>query len=365
MLTMRPINENGKWGSKQKKEYIIDNDGNKIYDPIKRQYKCRSIPSTDWNNRANADIWRKAWEDMANEELKLRRFDIRIDRRSYAEQGIEQIPTVHLGPAASQMEQRGIRTERGDINRNIEITNKEIRQLRARINHLQKWLADEAVNTKPPTLHSIISEILNRQGQSGISRLKAASQVLIFLQENNITDMMELEKKVAAMQGNVNSIRTNLKKVERRIDTLGEHLRHSENFRKYRKLKMNYEELYSEYDAAKKSGGFFAESKVQKALNATNDYRELHRPQLAMFDNAEKYLREVLQERFDPKKLPPIAKWREELSAKTAEKDSLYRKYYTLKDEAHKLEKIRASVREIMQIEVPKRTSQKSWDVER
>ena len=33
MLTMRPIDERGEWGAKQKKEYILDRDGNKIYDP--------------------------------------------------------------------------------------------------------------------------------------------------------------------------------------------------------------------------------------------------------------------------------------------------------------------------------------------
>ncbi len=32
MLTMRPFNENGEWGAKAKKEYILDKDGNKIYD---------------------------------------------------------------------------------------------------------------------------------------------------------------------------------------------------------------------------------------------------------------------------------------------------------------------------------------------
>jgi len=31
-------------------------------------------------------------------------------------------------------------------------------------------------------------------------------------------------------------------------------------------------------------------------------------PQIAMYENAEKYLRDVLQERFDPKKLPPFTK---------------------------------------------------------
>jgi len=41
------------------------------------------------------------------------------------------------------------------------------------------------------------------------------------------------------------------KKAERRIDTLHEHLRHSDNFKKYRKHKRKYESLYSEYEAAK------------------------------------------------------------------------------------------------------------------
>jgi len=158
MLTMRPLNENGTWGGKQKKEYTLDRDGNKIYDPVKRQYKCRSIPSTDWNKHANADKWRKVWEDMVNAEAERLGFDFRIDRRSYAEQGIEKVPTIHMGAAASQMEQRGIRTERGNINREIEITNKEIRQLRARMNKLSDWLKEEAENPTPPTLYDVISE---------------------------------------------------------------------------------------------------------------------------------------------------------------------------------------------------------------
>ncbi|MFR0844185.1 MAG: hypothetical protein ACLSH2_06710 [Oscillospiraceae bacterium] len=45
------MSRSGAWGAKQKKEYILDKDGNKIYDPKKRQYKCKSIPATDWNER--------------------------------------------------------------------------------------------------------------------------------------------------------------------------------------------------------------------------------------------------------------------------------------------------------------------------
>ena len=307
-LTMRPIEPNGKWGSKQKKEYILDRDGNKQYDPVKRQYKCRSIPSIDWNKHENADIWRKAWEDIVNAELKRNGFDIRIDRRSYSEQGIEQIPTMHLGAAAFQMEKRGIRTERGDINRDVEITNKEIRQLRARINKLEKWVAEESANNKPPTLADIITDILNRQGQSSLSKLKAASQMLLFLTENNILSMADLEKKVSTMRGKVNTILADMKKTERRIDALNDHIMHSDNFKKYRKTKTQYDKLYAEYQSIKKAGGFFAERKAQKALDAANEYYEDNRPQIAMFDNAERYLRDVLQARFDSKKLPPITK---------------------------------------------------------
>jgi cell shape-determining protein MreC len=74
-------------------------------------------------------------------------------------------------------------------------------------------------------------------------------------------------------------------------------------------------------------------------------------------------LSDVVQGRFDPKKLP-IAKWREELAAKTAERDSLYREYNSLKAETQKVEQIRRSVTDIMREESRERTSQKSMGAE-
>ena len=51
---------------REKKEYILDRDGNKIYAPKKRQYKCKSIPATDWNEQAKAEEWRAAWAQFCN-----------------------------------------------------------------------------------------------------------------------------------------------------------------------------------------------------------------------------------------------------------------------------------------------------------
>ena len=162
MLTMRPFDEHGKWGGKQKKEYILDKDGSKIYDPQKRQYKCRSIPSTDWNNRNKADEWRAAWEGIANEEIKRLGFDARIDHRTYGEQGIQKIPTIHMGVAATQMEQRGIVTERGNQNREIAHTNGIIFAIIARLKQLRDWLKETiapAANAPETEKPSILAQL--------------------------------------------------------------------------------------------------------------------------------------------------------------------------------------------------------------
>ena len=119
----------------------------------------------------------------------------RIDHRSYERQresgnpAADQIPTVHLDVAASTMEKRGIRTGRGDLNREIEVTNQKLRQLKARISKLQNWLKEEQENTEPPTLAAYIQGILSRKAQAGkpgysqsLYNLKDAAKMLNFLQ---------------------------------------------------------------------------------------------------------------------------------------------------------------------------------------
>ena len=56
-----------------------------------------------------------------------------VDHRSYKRQGIDKIPSVHLGPAASQMEKRGIRTDKGEVNRQIAADNRLLKEIKARI----------------------------------------------------------------------------------------------------------------------------------------------------------------------------------------------------------------------------------------
>jgi ATP-dependent exoDNAse (exonuclease V) alpha subunit len=77
----------------------------------------------DWNNHKNVTHWREQWAAICNREFERRGLDARIDHRSNKERGIDREGTVHLGVDAHQMEQKGIKTDRGDINREIEKDN--------------------------------------------------------------------------------------------------------------------------------------------------------------------------------------------------------------------------------------------------
>lgn len=333
MLIMRPIEKNGTWGAKQKKEYVLDKDGNKIYDPKKWQYKCKSIPATDWNEQSKAEEWREAWAEICNQFLEQNGHAERIDHRSYERQGIDQIPTVHLGVAAFQMEKRGIRTERGNRNREIEVTNQRLRQLKARISKLQNWLKEEAVNDKPPTLAEVIQGILSRREQTGkpsyystVNNLKAASKMFNFLTANSIEDMAGLEEKVKEMYGEQRGIAEKLKPIDRRLKALDEHISNAEKFFQYR-------DIYRQY-------------KQQKPKKQETFY-EAHRMELTHYEAAVHYLNEVM----NGKTGIPVKAWKAEQERLTAEREQLSRRYSTLKDEVKEIEQIHRNVYSILREE--------------
>ena len=186
LLTMRPMDEQGKWLPKSKKEYVLDENGERIRLASGR-YKTRKVDLVDWNSHDNAEVWRKAWADLANSFLEQSNRPERIDHRSYERQGIEQIPTVHIGVAASQMEKKGIVTERGELNRSIKAANRMLREIRAQIGKLKEWLSEifkakEALRAEPqqpksPDLSTLLSAIwiFRKQRAGSIRRVGSNS----------------------------------------------------------------------------------------------------------------------------------------------------------------------------------------------
>lgn len=63
---------------------------------------------------------RELWAERANHALRLAGHEARIDHRTLEAQGVDRAPTTHLGPSVAAMERKGIRTMRGNRNRQRE-----------------------------------------------------------------------------------------------------------------------------------------------------------------------------------------------------------------------------------------------------
>ncbi len=225
-----------------------------------------------------------------------------------------------------------IRTERGDLNREIEVTNQKLRQLKARISKLQNWLKEESENTEPPTLADYIQGILSRKAQAGKSgysqslyNLKDAAKMLNFLQANNIMDMTGLDEKFKSMIGEQLDIQGKLKPVERRLGTLKKHLEQADIYFKY---------------------------KGKKPLTEAEQI---------LFTTAKDYLKGVM----NGKTTIPTKAWKEEYTKLTAERKTLNQRYLALKEEVKEAEKIRKSVYSILRQEQREQQPRRVQDMER
>ena len=227
MLTMRPLDERGAWAAKSKKEYDLDENGERIRLPSGR-YKTHKVDLTGWNDKDNTLLWRKAWADFTNDFLERNGSPERIDHRSNAERGIDEIPTVHMGVAACQMEKKGIATEKGELNRNIQKANRLIREIRAQIGKLKEWIADlfKARETAPeqppqsPNLANLLMKYLSVQReksrkysqswqhQHAVDELKTIAAAVNYLSEHGISNLDELDDSLSSVSDACKEVKT-------------------------------------------------------------------------------------------------------------------------------------------------------------
>ena len=66
---------------------------------------------------------RHIWFAICNDSLEKAGYKDRLDPRSFHEQGLDILPTIHLGPAATNLERQGIKTDLGNYNRDITARN--------------------------------------------------------------------------------------------------------------------------------------------------------------------------------------------------------------------------------------------------
>ena len=81
MLTMRAMDEHGKWLPKSRKVYDLDENGERIKLPSGR-WKSHKEDTVDWNDRKYCEIWRHEWEIIQNRYLEANNRPERVDLRS-------------------------------------------------------------------------------------------------------------------------------------------------------------------------------------------------------------------------------------------------------------------------------------------
>ena len=322
LLTMRPFKEDGSLDAKCMKEYDLDNHGQRIRLPS-GTFKSHRVDTTDWNEPTKAEEWRAAWADYTNHALELKGLTERIDHRSYERQGVEQIPTVHMGVAATQMERRGVITEKGGVNRVVAAQNKLLKEIKARLTRLYNWSKEQAA--QPGKKRSVLEQLQQARNtiQTAPTYGKARARnedVALFnlLQERKISSIPELHDKIVNMNREYYALRGEIASTERELAKLNERLSMWEQYSQNK-------DVYQQIAALKP---------VERDF-----FSEKHRVELILFDSAFSYFDELKAsgEAISPKQ------WQAETERLTAHKDSLFQQVKDMRGDIALLEKFRKS----------------------
>ena len=363
MLTMRPLDERGAWAAKSKKEYDLDENGERIRLPSGR-YKTHKIDLTGWNDKDNTLLWRKAWADYTNDFLERNGSPERIDHRSNAERGIDEIPTVHMGVAACQMEKKGVATEKGELNRSIQKTNRLIREIRAQIGKLKEWIADlfKARETAPeqppqsPNLANLLMKYLSVQREKSrkysqrwqqqhtADELKTIAAAVNYLSEHGISNLDELDASLSSVSDRAYSIRAGMKTAEERMKELQKLMEYGRNYQTYKPIQDEYRQI--------------------RWKGKQEKFAEARRAELTLWDAANRYLHAHFPEGV---KTLPISAWEKEYTAIKAQREAEYDTLKETRAEVAELQKIRRCVDIALRADQPEQTQSrtKRHDIDR
>ncbi|MES4992540.1 Ti-type conjugative transfer relaxase TraA [Agrobacterium radiobacter] len=104
MTTLRPLTEDG-FGAK--KVAVLGDDGEPLRVVTPDRPKGKIVYRVWAGDKETMKAWKIAWAETANKHLALAGHDIRLDGRSYAEQGLDGIAQQHLGPAKAALARKG------------------------------------------------------------------------------------------------------------------------------------------------------------------------------------------------------------------------------------------------------------------
>ena len=350
LLTLREIDEKGNWKPKSRKEYILDENGEKI--KLKSgNYKSKKVNLNDWNEPYKAKEWRENFSKKANEYLARNNIQKRIDPRTFEEQGREELPQIHLGTSSYQMEKKGIQTERGNHNRKIIAFNLEFRKLKAELSKLTSWIGsligslqskyDEYKEKKKEeyenkaelfNLYEYISIYYDLQGEKRRNLnpyasnrkigadLRRFSKARIYLKDNNLKTIADLQEKISTLQAKNKTINQEVKAKNTRIENLNKCFAYADIIK-------DNKSIYEEWN--------------NKALFKDSFYN-------AHKDRIDKYKRaRTMIEKFTGTSALKAKEWKKEIQRVESEISNLSRQAQSIKDEYEQINHIKYAVKTV------------------
>ena len=350
MTTLRPINEKGLWQPKSKKEYVLDETGEKI--KLKSgNYKTRKVELTDWNDKGNAEKWRESFASLCNRYLEKNNLEKRVDHRSFERQGKEGIPTIHLGASASALERKGIETDKGNINREIKKHNSLVKAIKNKIKEITSWIDgllgnlqakyDEYKQTKKDELEnkaelfnlyeyiSIYNDIqgektknLSYYGQikKGNADLKRFVKAIYYLKDNNLRTIDDLQGKIFELARQSKKISGDIQSKTQRIKDLNQCVSCIDSIK-------DNKEVYQEY----KSKTLFKDS-----------FYNSHKKEIDRYLRARKTI-----EKFTGTSSIKLNEWEKEITKLEKEIETLNKDKIKIQDEFKQIDHIKYAVKTV------------------
>ena len=170
LCTTRLVDQEGNWvKQKVKTEYVLDENGNRVplLNPDGTQkrgkkndlrWKQKKTWISDFDQKDFLKTARQEWQDVVNQFLDS---EHQIDCRSYKEQGVDRVPTIHLGKGAHMAI-----SDRKETNKQIIALNLENEQLQHELSQIEQQRAEQE---RKQALEQMKQAVLKYTDQTGIS----------------------------------------------------------------------------------------------------------------------------------------------------------------------------------------------------
>lgn len=339
LMPIRPLNDDGTWGVKQHRVYHLDEDGNRVKKE-NGQWEFDAVPTTNWGRPETLDMWREAWADMVNVRFEEKGLDCRIDHRSFVDQGLDLIPTVHEGPHVRKMEKKGIRTEKGELNRWIKATNRMIRSMRATIAALKERIAEAKEILKEPQevyLADLLRDSLRMRDTVAMTYARGKTKAkhnntkrfmeeCNYLRQQGVQTLSDFENYLSSVEEKLEEGKSSINQKQRRLKELQQLM---EDAKLYSELKPVYDEM--------KKGKY-------RFVKAKEAYQADHESELRRFYMVKRRLKE---KGFEQQPFPLDA-WKKEFAELSSERETEYQKYKQMKNECMTLFKIKSDIEQVI-----------------